>query len=461
MKRLLALIVALMMLPCASLAENVTEEEADHTLIVATLGASVSDPRLEYAYFSRYPDGQIVYMAYGGLEISSVQLMAGMSPDLILFYCGHVPRYIKADIIEDLYEQVFPDGYPETLAPQARHLMELDGKMVGMAEHWMSQTWSVNKRYAEKLGYDIPDDGWTEQDLIDKYFSGYTGDTDGDGEQDVWFATTGGVLDAENVPIMRKLVYIGAYEAILTHANDIDYLLSEDFLKELELSKLLTNSEKLPLFYDENGYPMPGIDHEKCLFYEIGGGFTGPYRAGSPTYGSRIKVPRPAFLNGESNDYISANYYCLMRSAPHHDLAVEVMRMMASEEYQSIYDGSNYSGGKCFGAKEPTTQITGSDDANNWQKVAYSETYHADVRIVDASALGKYRLTELTPEPEAYEAQLEVLAGLVCPFYDSFSVVEVCETIFWPAFKEYCEDNITAEEVAQLLYQRLRIAMYE
>lgn len=453
---LLVILLASFHLPAAF-----ADEANEHTLIVATLGASVSDPRLEYAFFNRYPDGQIVYMDYSDIQFSSVQLMAGLTPDIILFPAEWVTRYAKVDILEDLYEQVFPDGYPETLAPQARHLMELDGKMIGMAEHWMTSNWSIDKRYAEKLGYEIPGDGWTEQDLIDKYFTGYTGDTDGDGEQDVWFATTGGVLDAENVPIMRKLVYIGAYEAILTHANNIDYLLSEDFLMELELSKLLTNSEKLPLFYDENGYPMPGIDHEKCLFDEIGGGFTGPYRAGSPTYGSRIKVPRPAFLNGESNDYISANYYCLMRAAPHHDLAVEVMRMMASEEYQSIYDGRNYSAGKCFGAKEPVMGITATSAADDWRNVAYSEEYHADVRIVDASALGNYRLTELTPEPEAYEAQLEVLAGLICPFYDSFSVVEVCETIFWPAFKEYCEDNMTAEEVTRLLHQRLRIAMYE
>ena len=459
MRKMFALLIALMMLPIPSLAENSSEE--DHTLIIATLGGTMSDPRLEYTFFNRYPDGQIVYMAFGSKEISSIQLLAGLSPDIILFYAGEVPRYAKADVIEDLYEQVFPDGYPETLAPQARHLMELDGKMIGMAEHWMSWCWSINKRYAEKLGYEIPEDGWTEQDLIDTYFTDYTGDTDGDGEQDVWFAGTGAHTDAENVPIIRKAVYIGAYEAILAHANDLDYLLSEDFLAELELTKLLTNSDKLPTFMDENGDFIRGMDTERNLFSDHGGGFTGPYRAGSSTYGSQVKIPRPAFLNGDANQYIQANYFCLMRAAPHHDLAVEVMRMMASEEYQSLYDGSNYSGGKCFGSREPTMQLIGPGVANNWQSMAYSEEYHANVRIVDASVLEKYRLTELTPEPETYQAQLEVLAGLGDPFYDSLSLVEVCETVFWPAFKEYCEDNMTAEEVAHLLYQRLRIAMYE
>ena len=106
-------------------------------------------------------------------------------------------------------------------------------------------------------------------------------------------------------------------------------------------------------------------------------------------------------------------------------------------------------------------QITGPGIADNWKSMAYSEEYHANVRIVDASVLEKYHLTELSPEPEAYEAQLEVMAGLGNPFYDSLSLVEVCETVFWPAFREYCEDALTAEEVAQLLYQRLRIAIYE
>ena len=105
--------------------------------------------------------------------------------------------------------------------------------------------------------------------------------------------------------------------------------------------------------------------------------------------------------------------------------------------------------------------ITAPGGVNDWEHVAYSAEYHARVRIVDASALEKYRLTELTPEPEAYQAQLEMLAGVGNPFYDAFSLVEICETVFWPAFKEYCEDNMTAEEVARLLYQRLRIAMYE
>lgn len=453
---LLAVVMAAFHLPAAF-----ADEADEHTLIVATLGGTLSDPRLEYTFFNRYPDGQIVYMAYGSKEMGSLQLMAGLSPDIILFYVGEVLRYAKADIIEDLYEQVFPDGYPETMAPQARHLMELDGKMIGMAEHWMSWSWSINKRYAEKLGYEIPEDGWTEQDLIDRYFTGYTGDTDGDGEQDVWFASTGFLRDAEDVPVIRKAVYIGAYEAILAHANDLDYLLSEDFLAELELTKLLTNSDKLPTLMDENGHFIPGMDTERNLFSDHGGGFTGPYRAGSSAYGSQVKIPRPAFLNGDANQYIQANYFCLMRAAPHHDLAVEVMRMMASEEYQLLYDGSNYSGGKCFGAREPTAQIIGPSIENNWQSMAYSEEYHADVRIVDASVLEKYRLAELPPSPETYQAQLEVMAELGNPFYDSLSVVEICETVFWPAFKEYCEDNLTAEEVARLLYQRLRIAMYE
>lgn len=459
MRKLLALLIALLMMPCVSLAEALPEEKADHTLIVATLGASVSDPRLEYAFFNRYPDGQIVYMDYSDIQFSSVQLMAGLTPDIILFPAEWVTRYAKVDILEDLYEQVFPDGYPETLAPQARHLMELDGKMIGMAEHWMTSNWSIDKRYAEKLGYEIPGDGWTEQELMDKYFDGYTGDTDGDGELDVWFVRTGSVTDAEGVPTVKKVVYIGAYDAILNHANDLSYFLTEDFLAELELTKRLTNSEKTPTYFDDNGYFIPGIDVERNLFNDYGG-YGGPYRAGVSRSVS-VKIPCPAFLNGEPNNYVWAGYYCMMRAAPHHDLAVEVMRMMASEEYQSLYDSRNYGSGKCFGAKEPVMGITALGVVDDWENVNYSEEYHARVRIVDASALSMYRLTELTPEPEGYQAQLEAMASLRNPFYDSFTVVEICETVFWPAFKEYCEDNMTAEEVARLLYQRLRIAMYE
>lgn len=458
LKKYLSILLLILFLPSIGVADTSSDE---HTLVIATLSASLSDPRLEYAFFNRYPDGQIVYIAYGSVEFSSVQLMAGLSPDIILFPSEWVTRYAKVDIFEDLYEQVFPDGYPETLAPQARLLMELDGRMIGMAEHWMSWSWSIHKRYAEKLGYEIPEDGWTEQDLIDIYFNGYTGDTDGDGVQDVWFAATGAQSDAEGVPIIRKAVYIGAYDAILNHANNLDYFLSEDFLAELELTKLLTNSEKLPTFVDESGMFIPGMDVERNLFNDAGGGYTGPYHNSGALYGTWVKIPRPAFLSGEQNNYIGASYYCLMRAAPHHDLAVEVIRMMASEEYQSLYDGYGYSGGKCFGAKEPVQEITFRGAADDWQSVTYSEKYHADVRIVNASALERYQLTELTPEPEAYQAQLEVLAGLGNPFYDSFTVVEICETVFWPAFKEYCEDNMTAEEVARLLYQRLRIAMYE
>ena len=439
----------------AALADGAEE----HTLIVATQGASTSDPRLEYSFFSRYPDGKIVYMDYGDNRSNSIQLLAGLSPDIVLFPAEWVLRYAKVDILEDLYEQVFPDGYPDTLAPQARHLMELDGKMIGVAEHWMTSNWSINKRYAEKLGYEIPGDGWTERELMDKYFDGYTGDTNGDGEQDVWFVRTGMVLDAEGVPVVKKVVYVGAYDAILNHANDLDYLLSEDFLAELELTKRLTNSEKIPTFIDDDGRFIPGMDVERELFTDYGG-YGGPYRA-SGSSGVRVKIPCPAFLNGEPNCYVYAGYYCLMRAAPHHDLAVEVMRMMASEAYQSIFDGRDYGAGKCFGAKEPVMGITTLGAVNDWEHVAYSAEYHARVRIVDATALEKYRLTELTPKPEAYQAQLEMLAGVGNPFYDAFSLVEICEIVFWPAFKEYCEDNMTAEEVARLLYQRLRIAMYE
>lgn len=458
MRKYLSIILLILFLPSVGVADVSSEE---HTLVIATLAGSLSDPRLEYAFFNRYPDGQIVYLTYGNLEFSSVQLMAGLSPDIILFQGEQIPRYAKVDIIENLYEQVFPDGYPETLAPQARHLMELDGKMIGIAEHWISWGWSIDKRYAEMLGYVIPEDGWTEQNLLDRYFADYTGDTDGDGVQDVWFAGTASLNDDEGTPIIRKTVYIGAYDAILTHANDLDYFLTEDFLAELELTKLLTNSEKLPTFFDENGRFIKGMNVERNLFNVREGGYTGPYRASAFSSGLTVKIPRPSFLNGEPNNYVNAGYYCLMRAAPHHDLAVEVMRMMASEEYQSLFDGLAYSGGTCFGAKEPSREITFRGEVNDWQSVAYSEKYHADVRIVNASALERYQLTELTPEPEAYQAQLEVLAGLGNPFYDSFTVVEICETVFWPAFREYCEGNMTAEEVARLLYQRLRIAMYE
>ncbi|MCH5286135.1 MAG: carbohydrate ABC transporter substrate-binding protein [Christensenellaceae bacterium] len=454
-KRWIALFLALLMIPAMSLAEG----ESDHTLVVAQFSAATSDPRLEYIFFSHYPDGRIVYMTLDNLRESSVQLLAGVSPDIILFNCGQIPRYAKVDIIEDLYEQVFPDGYPEALAPQARHLMELDGRLIGLAEYWLSAGWSINRRFAEKLGYEIPEDGWTEQDLLEKYFDSYTGDTDGDGVLDVWFTGTAALYGSENVPIIRKLVYIGAYDAMINHANDLDYLLSEDFLAELEFAKLLTNSEKLPTCVDENGDFIPGIDVERNLFNTVwGSGYSGPYRSTASSSGTNVKISRPAFLNGEPNSEIFGYYYCLMRAAPHHDLAVEVMRMIASEEYQALYDSS----GKCFGAKEPVRQITALGGAANIvQNVAYSDIYHAEVRVVDASVLGRYQVSDLEPFPEAYQEQLEVLEEIGNPIYDNFAVIEVCDSVFWPAFREYCEGNMTAEAVARLMYQRLRIALYE
>ena len=464
MRKVLAVLLVIWMASLPAVAARADGTD-DHTLVVAALSAATAHPKLEYAFFSRYPDGKIIYISYGNLMYNSVQILAGLSPDIIHLDCGQIPRYANADVIENLYENVFPDGYPEALAPQARHLMEYNNRMVGMAEHWNTYWWSIHLRYAEKLGYEIPEDGWTEQDLLDLYFNDYTGDTDGDGELDVWFAPTAFYLDSEGLPVTRKAVYIGAYDAILAHATDLEYLLSEDFLAELEFTRLLATSDKLPTYVDENGNYYPDNDYDAQLFNDRGYGYSGPY-SGSATENKRssslrARISAPAFLNGEPNNYVSAGYYCLMRMAPHHELATEVMRMMGSEEYQALYNGLGYGGGNCFGAQEPVRELAYSGATNDWQHITYSDEYHTDMRVVDASVLGKCHVKELASYPDVYQAQLELMAGLGNPFYDSLSLVEVCETIFWPAFQQYCDENLTAEQVAHLLYQRLRIAMYE
>lgn len=443
-------------LPAACVAEA-----TDHTLVIATPYPYMVHPQLEYTFLNRYPDGQIVYLECSNDQDHALQLLSGQMPDLIELSNAQMTRYTNLNLIEDLYEHVFPDGFPQTLAPQAQRLMELEGAMIGVTNKISVARWSMNQRYAKQQGFDLPADDWTIADFT-TIFDAFNPDMDGNGIQDIYFMYPSMAMDADMNPILTKYVGDLLDRDIVNHLYDIDYFLTDDFLKQLEISKLLSSSDKVRTAWDERGEIINATDSTPVLFESIGTD-TGPYRAsGSSSFSLTVSVAMPATCEGERNNPASVGYYSLLRSAPHHDLAVACMRLMTSEAYQAIYDGSDYGGGQhCFSAQEPSLQIAIDGGIFRRDEMVYSEAYHANVRIVDASMLDAYHITALEPSPEQYQEQLAFMDQANVVFYDSMAVVEINRVVFWPALKEYFADNMTAEEVARLLYQRLRIAMYE
>ena len=462
MRKFFAMLLVILLVSC-HLSVPVRAEE-DHTLVVAVFNPMDSDPRLEYAFLNRWPDGRIVYVTYDSYDDSSLQMLTGQFPDLILLDAGTLPRYDRVGLIEDLYEQVFPDGYPETLAPQARQLMERDGRMVSISKSCAFYCWRMNQSVARKLGLDIPTEGWTELDFLERYLEGYTGDTNGDGVLDVWLmdsAIAGGGRGSENY-ILHKSVPMGMEDALIKHMEDPDYFLTDDFLAELEVGKRVYQSDAILTHVDENFKDLPTDGVPPRFLFDTIGATPGPYRQAQAPAFLAAQIPTPAFCSGEPNQKVVMEYYALMRGAPHHDLAMEVMRMMASEEYQAVYETPDDTNRQhAFGAKEPTLQMKISGSVYRRDAVFYSEEYHADVRVVDADSRLEVTLSELPPSPETWQAHLDALEKIDCPFYDNYLRLEITSNVFRPALREYFADNMTAEEVARLLYQRVRIAVYE
>ena len=463
MKKLFALLIALLMMPGMSLAENLPEGQDDHTLVIAVYNPGIADPRLEYAFLNRWPDGKIVYVEYKSYSDSSLQMLTGRFPDLLMLSEGELPRYDKVGLIEDLYEHAFPNGYPGTLAEQARKLMERDGRMVGISTSCAYQCWEINPSTARSLGLDIPAEGWTEQDFIAQYLDGYTGDTNGDGVLDIWLMDSGSAGgEEEGSFIINKWIPMGMEDAVIRHMENPDYFLTDDFLAELEVGKRVYQSDAILTHMDENFRILSMDGQPRRFLFDYLSTSPGPYRQEKASAFLAAQIPAPAFCSGEPNQRASMDYYVLMRGAPHHDLAIEVMRMMASEEYQSIYDDTLPTRGiRSFGAKEPTLQLVPNGTIYQYSEVFYSEDYHANVRVVDASSPLSVAFSELTPSPETWQAHLDMLERLGSPFYDNHLFLEIKCNVFHPALREYFADNMTAEEVARLLYQRVRIAVYE
>lgn len=442
-------------LPVACIAEAV-----DHTLIIATYYPYMAHPRLEYTFLNRYPDGQIVYLEFSN-DDGATKLLTGQMPDLIELSNHKITRYTNLDLIEDLYQEIFSGGYPDALAPQARHLTELEGAMIGVPKEMSVKRWCIYQRYARQQGFDIPVDGWTADDFM-AYYDAFTPDTDGNGVPDVYFITPTMTTDADGNPIITKYVGDLLEEELINHLYDVDHFLTDDFIRQLEICKRLSTGDKVETVWNERGEIINPKGHTPTLFDYIGNDY-GPYRAAArSSFASTVTIAMPVAHEGDPINPGSIDYYCLMRGAPHRDLAVDVMRMMASEEYQAIYDGTDDGGGQhCFSAQEPSCQITIEGGIFRRDEMVYSEEYHANVRIVDASMLDMYHITGLEPSPEQYQEQLDFLDHTNVIFYDHMAVIEIKRVVFWPALKEYFADNMTAEEVARLLYQRLRIAMYE
>ena len=453
-KRWMTLLLALLLAWCQLPAARAADTE-DHTLIIATSDVEIANPRLEYIFFSQYPDGKIVYLEIDYYGDDVLKLLTTTMPDLIELPNYQMTRFTDVKLLENLYDQAFPDGFPEALAPQARHLTEMDGAMLGIPKDMYVSRWTVNQTCARKEGLAVPPDDWTINDLMD-YYDAFRPDLNGDGEMDFSFIEEVMVADAERHPIITKFVSSMLSEAVIAHLNDIDYFLSDDFLRQLELSKLLSTSDKVQTLTDERGEFLPSVSSKPKLF-EITGLDKGPYR------GRRASmVPIPAAHEGESVNPATISYYCLMSSAPHHDLAVACMRLMASEAYQLVYDAPVYMHRTaCFGAQEPDSEIIMVGGVNRKNEVFYSEEYHANVRIVEANGLEAYRISDLAQSPAQYQEHLEYLAQADVAFYNNLALGEINQYAFWPALKEYFMDNLTAEEVARVLYQRLRIAMFE
>lgn len=455
MRKLLAMLLAILL---TALYPSVYchADESDHTLVIATPYPYMANPRLEYTFLNRYPDGRIVYLEFHNYQEDALRLLTNQMPDLIEIYNWQMTRYTNLDMIENLYEQTFPNGYPSALASQTRHLLELDGTMIGAPKQITVERWSIDRRNARKQNFPIPENGWTIDDLL-SYFDAFNSDTDGDGFQDISFIETTMTSDDDRNPILTKYAGSLLNQAVTTHLNDIDYYLTDDFVMQLELCKLLSTSDKNKTFWDEKGRLIDSLDTTPDLF-GINSVDAGPYRKSD--YSDLIAMP--VAHEGETSNPANIIFYSLMRGASHHDLAMECLQMMTSEEYQAIYDGGTFGGGsQCFGTNEPSLEISMNGGIYRHGEVFYSEEYHANVRIVDASMLEAYRVSELSPLPERYQKHLNFLEQANVVFYDMTALTDINTHVFWPALKEFFADNMTAEEVARLLYQRLRIAMYE
>ena len=463
MRKFFAVLLVILLASCQLPAPARAEGE-EHTLVIAVSNPVLSDPRLEYAFLNRWPDGKIVYVEYDRYEDSSLQMLSGQFPDLILLDEGSLPRYDRVGLIEDLYERVFPDGYPETLAPQARQLMERDGRMVGISKGYALYCWEMSTSAARQLGLDMPAEDWTELDFVEQYLEGYTGDTNGDGVLDIWLMDSmigGGGPGRENY-ILHKWVPMGMENALIKHMDDPDYFLTDGFLAELEVGKRVYQSDAILTHVDEHMNDLPTDGLPRRFLFETVTSTTGPYRKENASAFLSAQIPTPAFCSGELNQNVIVNVYALMRGAPHRELAMEVMRMMASEEYQAIYEAPGDTRRQhAFGAKEPTLQMKISGSVDRRDAVFYSEEYHADVRVVDAASQLEITLSDLPPSPETWQMHLDALAQLGDPYYDNYLRLEIVSNVFRPALREYFADNMTKEEVARLLYQRLRIAVYE
>ncbi|MCH5286134.1 MAG: hypothetical protein J1E43_01825 [Christensenellaceae bacterium] len=432
-------------------------EDTDHTLVIATPNADTANLRLEYTFLNRYPDGKIVYLEFHDYQDNALRLLADQLPDLIELSNGELTRYTNVSLIADLYKEAFPDGYPGALAPQARRFVELDGAMIGVPKSITVRRWKINRSCARKQGFEVPPSDWTIDDFLTQYFEPFNPDADGDGVQDMSFIETVMVgADMWN-PIISQYAGDILDEAIIAHLNDVDYFLSDDFLKQMEVCKRISTSDKIQITADDEGRIIAsGLLPQLFSIVAID---VGPYRA----VGRTGFVTIPLEHAGDPGNPASVTFYSLTSGAPHHDLAVECLQMMASEAYQAIYDGTSYHGGgeQCFSAQEPSLQITADGGVGRRNDMVYSEEYHANVRIVDASVLDTYHITALTPSPEQYQAQLDFLDQAIATLYDNQTLLEIKGTVFWPALKGYFKDNMTAEEVARLMYQRLRIALYE
>ena len=460
MRKFFAILFAMLLTSCHLPAARAAEG-TDHTLVIATSYPYMANPRLEYTFLNRYPDGRIVYMEFSNYDDGAVKLLTGQMPDLIQLHNHEITRYTNLELIENLYDEVFSSGYPDTLAPQARHLTELEGTMIGVPKEMGVKRWCVYQRYAKQQGLAIPADGWTADDFM-AYYDAFTPDTDGDGVPDVYFMTPTMVTDANWNPIITKYVGDLLEEELINHLYDVEYFLTDDFLRQLDICKQLSTGNKVETIWDERGEIINPKGHTPTLFDYLGNDY-GPYRAAArSSFASAVTIAMPVAREGDPTNPASVGYYCLMRGAPHRDLAVECLRMMASEAYQAIYDGEDYGAGQhCFSAREPSCQIAIEGGIFRRDEMVYSEEYHANVRIVDGGMLDRYHVTALEPSPEQYREQLDFMDRANDIFYDHMAVIEIKRLVFWPALREYFADNMTAEEVARLLYQRLRIAMYE
>ena len=451
MKKILSFLAAFVLLfAAAGVSLGESADNSDHTLIIGVSNPALTDARFEYCFLNQYPDGRIIYLQMNAMSSDNLQMLSGNVPDLMTVTDYSLERYLDLDMFEGLDEHVFPSGYPETLAPQAEHLCMKNGRFAGMLHSCTLLRWKMDPEVARILGFQRPSDTWTWSDFITDYFQPFESRRNDANAPNLRLMQVGAYFDESGNCFLPKIASGWMNEVIHLHMKEPDYFLSDAFVSILETTKLLSNDDAIVSGYNEDGTIMNELS---AVLFEPYGSYAGAYLSSGDPVG-QIPPPRTE-EEQQMNLCANVGYLCLLRNAPNLAFARECLQMMGTEEYQQYCSGPE----GCAGAKEPRHRVAYLKDA--FAEVQYSDVYHTNIRIVDASSLNQYRITELAPDPEKYAERLNLLATSDTVLYNHQAYMEIKRNVLYPALKEFFRDQITADEVARLLYQRIRQAVME